>query len=93
LKLAFIEPGKPQQNAYIESFNGKFRDECLNEHWFVSMRHSREIIAAWRREYNSERPHSSLGYLTPQQFAKTFFESALHEDHCHWYWDHRSIYP
>lgn len=72
LKLNFIEPGKPQQNAYIESFNGKFRDECLNEHWFVSMRHAREIIAAWRREYNSERPHSSLGYLTPQQFAKTF---------------------
>ncbi|MFX5785248.1 integrase core domain-containing protein, partial [Acinetobacter baumannii] len=54
LKLNFIEPGKPQQNAYIESFNGKFRDECLNEHWFVSMRHAREIIAAWRREYNSE---------------------------------------
>ena len=72
LKLNFIEPGKPQQNAYIESFNGKFRDECLNEHWFVSMRHAREIIAAWRREYNSERPHSSLGYLTPQQFAETF---------------------
>ena len=69
LKLHFIEPGKPQQNCYIESFNGKFRDECLNEHWFVSMRHARETIAAWRREYNGERPHSSLGYLTPKQFA------------------------
>lgn len=69
LKLHFIEPGKPQQNCYIESFNGKFRDECLNEHWFVSMRHARETIAAWQREYNGERPHSSLGYLTPKQFA------------------------
>ena len=52
LQLRFIEPGKPQQNAYIESFNGKFRDECLNEHWFLSMRHAREIIAAWHQEYN-----------------------------------------
>lgn len=72
LRLRFIEPGKPQQNAYIESFNGKFRDECLNEHWFLSMRHAREVIAAWREEYNSERPHSSLGYLTPNQFAESF---------------------
>lgn len=72
LKLHFIEPGKPQQNCYIESFNGKFRDECLNEHWFVSMRHARDTIAAWRREYNGERPHSSLGYLTPKQFADSF---------------------
>jgi putative transposase len=72
LRLQFIEPGKPQQNAYIESFNGKFRDECLNEHWFMSMRHAREVIAAWRDEYNGERPHSSLGYLTPNQFAESF---------------------
>jgi putative transposase len=72
LQLRFIEPGKPQQNAYIESFNGKFRDECLNEHWFLSMRHAREVIAAWRKEYNAERPHSSLGYLTPNQFAESF---------------------
>lgn len=72
LRLRFIEPGKPQQNAYIESFNGKFRDECLNEHWFLSMRHAREVIAAWREEYNAERPHSSLGYLTPNQFAESF---------------------
>lgn len=72
LRLRFIEPGKPQQNAYIESFNGKFRDECLNEHWFLSMRHAREVIAAWRDEYNDERPHSSLGYLTPNQFAESF---------------------
>jgi putative transposase len=72
LKLQFIEPGKPQQNAYIESFNGKFRDECLNEHWFLSMRHARQVIAAWRQEYNDERPHSSLGYLTPNRFADSF---------------------
>lgn len=72
LQLHFIEPGKPQQNAYIESFNGKFRDECLNEHWFLSMRHAREVIAGWRHEYNDERPHSSLGYLTPNRFAESF---------------------
>ena len=72
LQLRFIEPGKPQQNAYIESFNGKFRDECLNEHWFLSMRHARQVIAAWREEYNCERPHSSLGYLTPSSFADRF---------------------
>lgn len=72
LRLNFIEPGKPQQNAYIESFNGRFRDECLNEHWFVSMRHARDVIEAWRHEYNTERPHSSLGYLTPAQFAGRF---------------------
>ncbi|WP_150627693.1 IS3 family transposase [Pandoraea captiosa] len=68
--LSFIRPGKPVENAYIESFNGRFRDECLNEHWFVSMRHARQLIEEWRIEYNTERPHSSLGYLTPAQFAQ-----------------------
>jgi transposase InsO family protein len=58
--------------AYIESFNGEFRDECLNEHWFLSMRHARQVIAAWRKEYDQERPHSSLGYLTPSRFADRF---------------------
>ena len=72
VRLAFIDPGKPQQNAYIESFNGKFRDECLNEHWFLSIRHARTVIEDWRQEYNGERPHSSLGYLTPNQFADSF---------------------
>ena len=76
LQLRFIEPGKPQQNAYIESFNGKFRDECLNEHWFLSMRHARQVIAEWREEYNQERPHSSLGYLTPSSFADRFLTAA-----------------
>ncbi len=69
VRLAFIGPGKPNENAYIESFNGRFRDECLNEHWFISLAHARRIIEAWRIEYNTERPHSSLGNRTPQEFA------------------------
>jgi putative transposase len=68
VRLAFIRPGKPVENAYVESFNGRFRDECLNEHWFVSMQHARSVIEAWRIEYNTERPHSSLDDLTPEEF-------------------------
>jgi putative transposase len=68
IKLAFIRPGKPVENAYIESFNGHFRDECLNENWFLSLEHARRIIEAWRVDYNHARPHSSLGYLTPEEF-------------------------
>jgi putative transposase len=67
--LDFIRPGKPTDNGHIESFNGKFRDECLNQYWFVNMVEARERIEAWRRDYNQERPHSSLGYQTPAQFA------------------------
>jgi putative transposase len=70
VRLNFIRPGKPVENAYIESFNGRFRDECLNEHWFLTMAHARRVIEAWRIEYNTERPHSSLGDLTPEEFAK-----------------------
>ena len=70
VQLSSIRPGKPNENAYIESFNGKFRDECLNEHWFLTMVHARRIIETWRIEYNTERPHSSLGNLTPQEFAE-----------------------
>jgi putative transposase len=69
VQLSFIRPGKPNENAYIESFNGKFRDECLNEHWFLSLAHARQVIEAWRIEYNSERTHSSLGDITPEEFA------------------------
>lgn len=69
VRLHFIEPGKPVQNAYIESFNGRMRDECLNEHWFVSLREARETIESWRRDYNEVRPHSSLGNRTPQEFV------------------------
>jgi putative transposase len=58
--LKLIQPGKPTQNAYIESFNGKFRDECLNEHWFTTLAQARAVIAAWRQDYNETRPHSAL---------------------------------
>jgi len=67
--LHFIDPGKPMQNAYVESFNGKFRDECLNEHWFLDLNDARRTIETYRRDYNSYRPHSSLGGLTPEEFA------------------------
>lgn len=69
VSLKLIEPGKPTQNAFIESFNGRFRDECLNDHWFTSLAQARILIAAWRRDYNEVRPHSALGYLTPAEFA------------------------
>ena len=69
VKLRFIEPGKPVQNAFIESFNGKMRDECLNEHWFVSLQDAREKIETWRRDYNEVRPHSALGNRTPEEFT------------------------
>lgn len=69
IELRLIEAGKPTQNAYIESFNGKFRDECLNEHWFRSLAEAREVIAAWRMDYNQSRPHSAIEYQTPAQFA------------------------
>jgi putative transposase len=67
--LHFIDPGKPVQNAFIESFNGKFRDECLNQSWYTSLEEARQEIEAWRVDYNTVRPHSSLGYLTPVEYA------------------------
>ena len=70
VKLHFIRPGKPVENAYVESFNGKFRDECLNEHWFTSLAHARDVIEGWRQDYNEVRPHSSLGNATPAEFAR-----------------------
>lgn len=72
VKLNFIQPGKPTQNCYIESFNGKFRDECLNEHVFVSLHDAREKIENWRLDYNANRPHRSLKQLTPEEFAARF---------------------
>ncbi len=69
ISTALIEPGKPWQNAVTESFNGKFRDECLSLEWFRSRAEAKVIIEAWRRHYNKVRPHSSLGYLTPNEFA------------------------
>jgi putative transposase len=69
VRLLFITPGRPIENAYIESFNGKFRDECLNEHWFLSLDEIRATTERWRIDYNQDRPHSSLGHLTPEEFA------------------------
>jgi putative transposase len=66
----YIAPGKPMQNAFIESFNSQLRDECLNEHVFMSLAEARATIAAWRDDYNYSRPHSSLGALTPSEFAQ-----------------------
>ena len=73
--MRLIEPGKPNQNAYVESLNGRLRDECLNEHWFTSLLHARTVIEAWRREYNQERPKKALGGLTPGAYAKTLATS------------------
>jgi len=70
VQLRLIEPGKPNQNAYVESFNGRLRDECLNEHWFPSLLHARTEIENWRREYNEERPKRALGGLTPAAYAE-----------------------
>jgi putative transposase len=70
VRWQFIEPGKPVQNAYVESFNGKFRDECLNEHWFERLDQARTLVELWRQDYNECRPHSSLGNRTPCEFAR-----------------------
>jgi len=69
VKLDFSRPGKPTDNAYIESFNARFRLECLNEHWFMSLEDAREKAEQWRRDYNQTRPHSSLGNLSPEEYA------------------------
>jgi putative transposase len=71
VRLSFIRPGKPMENAYIESFNGRFRDECLNTNWFISLKHAREVIEEWRKDYNEVRPHSSLKGATPKEYAET----------------------
>lgn len=70
VKLEFIQPGKPVQNCFVESFNGRFRDECLNENWFVSLEEARSIIVTWQAEYNEVREHGSLGGRTPSEFAQ-----------------------
>ena len=71
VRLEFIQPGKPVQNAYVESFNGRLRDECLNANWFTSLKDARQKIESWREDYNQYRPHSSLNYLSPIEFART----------------------
>ena len=71
VKLDFSRPGKPTDNAFIESFNGKFREECLSQNWFLSLQDAREKIESWRKDYNETRPHSSLGNRTPLEFRKS----------------------
>ncbi len=74
VRLEFIQPGKPAQNAFAESFNGRLRDECLNANWFTSLSDARQKIESWRQDYNQQRPHSSLNYLPPAEFARTLVE-------------------
>jgi putative transposase len=75
VKILFIRPGKPNENAFIESFNGRFREECLNEHLFETLDDARKIIEDWRNDYNDERPHSSLEDLTPKEFLERHYAS------------------
>ena len=70
VKLNFIRPGKPVENAFAESFNGRLRDECLNINWFMGIKHAREVIESWRRDYNEVRPHSSLKGRSPKEYAE-----------------------
>ncbi len=78
VKLNFIRPGKPVENAYAESFIGRLRDECLNENWFSSVREARDIIETWRRDYNEVRPHSSLDNLSPKEFIENTEKTLIH---------------
>jgi putative transposase len=70
VRLHFIRPGRPVENAYMESFNARLRDECLNQHWFLTIGDARHVIEEWRKDYNQARPHSSLGDLTPNEFLR-----------------------
>ena len=79
IDIVHIQPGKPTQNGGMESFNGKLRDECLNVNWLWNLFDARRKISAWKMEYNSRRPHSSLGYLTPDEFARQWQASFLSE--------------
>lgn len=75
--LRFIEPGKPIQNAFVESFQGRLRDECLDRHWFLGLADARQTIEAWRQDYNRARPHSALGYRPPEEFRQAFAAAAI----------------
>ena len=76
IDLRFIQPGTPTQNAFVESFNGKFRKECLDAHWFTTLDDARHVIETWRADYNDVRPHSSLDDKTPAGFAAAYREAA-----------------
>ena len=78
MKLQFIRPGKPIENAYCESFNGKLRDECLSANWFASIADAQRAIEQWRREYNEELPHKSLGRGTPTEFTRALQSHILY---------------
>jgi putative transposase len=77
--LRFIEPGKPVQNAFVESFQGRLRDECLDRHWFIGLNDARHTVEAWRRDYNRARPHSALGYRSPEEFRLGFDTAAIRQ--------------
>jgi putative transposase len=77
IRLRFIAPGRPVQNAYIESFNGRLRDECLNQHWFLSLADARQLIESWRLDYNHCRPHSALGNQTPAEFRQALLGAPI----------------
>jgi putative transposase len=79
VRLRFIATGKPVQNCFIESFNGRLRDECLNQHWFRNLADARQIVAEWRSDYNRVRPHSALGGLPPEEYRKLIIGSAVCE--------------
>jgi putative transposase len=76
VKIDFSRPGKPTDNAFVESFNGTLRAECLNAHWFETLAGARRLIEVWRQEYNESRPHRSLGERTPSEFASQFAASS-----------------
>lgn len=78
VQAAYIEPGNPWQNACGESCNGRLRDECLNLEWFRNLAEAKVVIAMWRQHYNEARPHSSLGYQTPQEFRRAYDQQAMH---------------
>lgn len=80
IQLDFIRPGKPVENAFIESFNGRLRDECLNVHQFASLAEAQAVLDAWRLDYNTRRPHSSLGHLTPSEFVSQRQEEWIVDD-------------
>jgi putative transposase len=79
IKLIFSRPGKPTDNAMIETFNAKVRAECLNQHWFESLEEAKTLLEMWRRDYNQERPHSSLDNQTPEQFLKSWLRQQTKE--------------
>jgi len=86
VKLHFIRPGKPVDNAFMESFNARLRDECLNVNWFRSIEHARKVIEEWRIDYNENRPHSTLGFLTPKEFVQKEEDILLENSNPQWHY-------